>query len=263
MVLQKGGRRKSAIIITLLSLAACGGSSTQFEGTPLSSLSGASNTSAAASISDPKLESYITFDVLGGIFRKSMEIESDADSITVGKTSISLPQPDSQPQTTQPATKLFNIDVSYSFLGKGGVGKLLVSATGQGEDRYLSGDLSRSVREFKPLKLHFIFFNYLFANKCLGNIHVDGEIICEILGNYDNVAQKLVGDAHCTNGPLDNPQTLLYITESKDFEVALDALLKINGNPYSYGSYQNSGKIIIDGVEKNIETLFTEGQSCS
>ena len=215
---------------------------------------------------DPRIENYITFDVLGGVFRKSMEMEAmvlDGGEEAVpsaAKLSIHVLPPKTE---TKDGQKSFLIDAAYSFVGKNGSGKLVISTSGNGADEYISAELGPKIRHFNPLRLRFLFFNYAFSNKCLGEVHLDGEIICDITGKYDSTARKFLGNAHCANGPAEQPQTLLYITEMADYEIGMNANMIINGNPFNYGSYKNSGTITIDGVEKKIEELITAGDSCS
>lgn len=213
---------------------------------------------------DPKMENYITFDMLGGIFRKAMDMEAmvldeviETTSKSVAKLSINVTPP------SDGEGKPFVIDTAYSYVGKNGSGKLVISATGNGSDEYTTADLSQKIRHFNPLKLRFLFFNFVFNNKCLGEVHVDGEIVCDITGKYDTATRKFLGNSHCANGPAERPQTILYITEATHYDVEMNADLIINGNPFNYGSYKNSGTITIDGDEKKIEELIVEGSSCS
>lgn len=228
------------------------------------SLSESLETNVSKASLDPKMENYITFDVLGGIFRKSMDIEAmvldeaiETTSKSAAKLSISVPPPPSG------GGKPFVIDTAYSYVGKNGSGKLVISASGSGTDEFTTADLSQKIRHFNPLKLRFLFFNFVFNNKCLGEVHVDGEIVCDITGQYDTAARKFLGNAHCANGSTEQPQTILYITEAANYDVEMNADLIINGNPFNYGSYKNTGIITIDGAEKKIEELIVEGSSCS
>lgn len=271
----KEGVLSKVICVTLCFLfASCGGSIPSDQAAVALNQTQSQSAGAASSKAplDPKIENYITFDFLGGVFRKSIELENmildgaGEPATSVGKLSANVLPPQTTSAVTAETTggqKPFVIDTSYSFVGKNGSGKLVISASGSGTDEYTNSDVSQKIQHFDPLKLHFLFFNYAFNNKCLGEVHMDGEIVCDISGKYDTAARKFLGNAHCANGPVDQPQTILYITESANYDVVIDADLIINGNPFNYGSYKNSGTISIDGIEKKIEELITGGYSCS
>ena len=90
---------------------------------------------------DPRIENYIAFDVLGGVFRKSMEMEAmvldggEEAAPSAAKLSINVLPPKTE---TKDGQKSFLIDAAYSFVGKNGSGKLVISASGNGADEYIS-----------------------------------------------------------------------------------------------------------------------------
>lgn len=207
---------------------------------------------------DPKIQNFIAFDSLGGIFRKTSDTaeslisESDFESSDVSKSSLNLAESEKIP-----------IDASYSFRGKGASGRLTLVMEGSAQDQTVSTLALKSFRHYEPLNLRFLFFNYAFANPCLGTPHIDGEIRCEIVGDYDNETKKFKGKAHCQNGPIEKPVPFLYITRQRDYEISMDADLAIDGDAFSFDSYRYSGGITIDGETKKIEDLISGGATCS
>lgn len=191
---------------------------------------------------NPKIEGYITFDLLGGVFKKPEDSKSQAKSSTNSK-------PPSEAEE-------FSIDSSYNFIGHKGEGDLIISILAQGKDDNI-------MRRYETFTLRFIFSKYAYENPCLGRVHIHGEIHCDLQGDYHYETKKFKGDAHCINGPKENAKNILYLTKEKNFEVGLDANLKIDGDPFLYQSYVYAGKIMIEGVEKRIEELISEGASCS
>lgn len=218
------------------------------------------------------LKSYMTFDVLGGVFRKSstattnsIVLESKGLSTnkekTTGKLSISLPPPVVAESTTPPEepepieSEQIEIDYSNQYVGYEGEGKLVISALGAGEE-------SDGIRHLSSLTLRFLFFNYAFNNPCLGNIYLDGEVQCEISGDYKIEKGEFLGQAHCMHGPKDDPIPILYITSQRFYEIGVDANLTIDGSIYQYKNYRYEGKITIDGENLKVEDLINSG-SCS
>lgn len=204
------------------------------------------------------LKSYMAFDVLGGVFRKNT---AEADSMIVAKLSLNVPPP--QPSSSELQSSPFNIDYSNQYSGAEGKGRLVISALGSGEEFFSPHSPDPVVRHFTALTLRFIFHNYAFNNECLGEMFLDGEVHCEIAGDYEMEKEQFLGEAHCVHGPKSNPATVLYITPQKIYELGLDAILHIDGNIYRYNSYKYDGKISIDGEEQSIEDIQPKGGSCS
>lgn len=255
-------------VISFLFLAACGSGGGVSVGTD--SLN-AQLTSFSA-IADPKIENFITFDVLGGVFSfKASEVEaaifSDQQNVnkglSVGKLSENLVQPGLQTSAatlSAPET----IDASFSFSGKGGHGGLILIATGTNEKIYPSSTAAQpTLYRYKPLTLRFRFTNFAYDNACLGLVRLNGEITCTIEGDYTLSDKKFVGKALCSNGPADQPATLLYIAPNANYTVGLKATLTINGDPFSFDSYKYEGDITIDGASKKVEDLIGDGLTCT
>lgn len=209
----------------------------------------------------------MAFDVLGGVFRKN---RTEADSMIVAKLSLNVPPPPTVPpqQPQEPSSPTlqsspFEIDHSNQYSGYEGKGRLVISALGSGEELFPPNSPEPIVRHFTALTLRFIFHNYAFNNQCLGEMFLDGEVHCEITGDYEMEKEQFLGEAHCVHGPKSNPATLLYITPKKIYQLGIDANLHIDGDLYRYRSYQYEGKIFIDGEEHSIEDLLPRGGSCS
>ena len=198
--------------------------------------------SLAADLSPSTIENQITLDVLGGIFRAD---NSAGQGMTISKT-------------IQQATEL-SPDISYNYSGRDGKGDLTLNISGSGiEKKIVVGSNTYTTREFSPLNLQFLFFNYAFYNPCLGEVRLNGAILCAATGEYK--AGRFIGTAHCASGDGEN---INYKTTSASYEISLDANLKIGGNIYSYGSYSYSGNVIINGETKKIEDVLQTTAACS
>lgn len=215
-----------------------------------------------SAVDDPKIESHIAFDVLGGVFRapsddsKTIAFDSETNSQNpkdaVAKTSVNF----------SPSV----IDSSYLFSGKGGHGRLIISLEGSASDANppaIVADTKETIRHYSPLNIRFLFFKYAFENRCLGTVYLHGEIHCEVEGDYTLHQQIFRGTAHCFHGPKEESKPILYITDHHNYEVELNAHLAIDGNPFVYQSYTYEGVILIDGKQRIIEGLVAESGSCS
>ncbi len=171
---------------------------------------------------------------------------------SAAKLSINLPPPSDEPPQAEP----FEIDYANQYSGYEGEGKLALSVFGRGEE-------ADGIRHLSSMTLRFLFFDYAFNSPCLGLLYLDGEVRCEVAGDYSIEKQEFSGQAHCTNGPADEPIPILYITPQKFYEVSIDANLQIDGNIYQYRSYRYEGDIMIDGEALKIEDLVEQGGSCS
>lgn len=235
------------ILLALFSSLGCGSSSSTDTAAPPNQQVTSDSVQKSTAPIPTKAENLLTFDVLGGIFKQS----NTASAMTLAKTTLNLPQP----QTKEEAVAQFSIDTSYTFLGYKSSGRLVVTAAGAGSEAAM-------LRHYEPLTLRFLFFNYAFKNDCFGVVHVDGEIRCEIVGDYWTDKKTFSGTAHCVNGPQNKPETVIYITDKKTYDVSFDAQLKIDGDYLNYGSYNYQGDITIDGAKKKIEDLMKGGLSC-
>ncbi|MDO8527758.1 MAG: hypothetical protein Q7T03_08735 [Deltaproteobacteria bacterium] len=259
-ILEMNIKIKNFLPVFLLFVTSCG--STSVSPSSNEKIQGPAPAVAAQSL-NPKIENYMTFDLLGGVFRKPETsntgamlfdfTELESNSVSAGKTSINL-SPNEKMAATQESS--FVVDSSYTFIGKAGYGRLVISLSGSGKD-------VSSVRHYAPLKLRFLFYKYAFDNRCVGEIYLHGEIQCDVEGDYNLSTQNFIGKAHCFNGPQTKPGKILYITRDHNYEIELDGGLTINGNPLLYRSYSYEGDIIIDGMKKQIEELIQDGDTCS
>ena len=241
--------KKYLLLAGFLFLSSCGGSG----GTPNITTQNlnTNNTVTSTEIDSNALKSYMTFDVLGGVFRKNSSATSaeiiDSESDTSVNKRIETVNTEPQP---------FEVDYSNQYVGSQGKGRMVISALGSGTEL-------NDLRHFNALTLRFLFFNYAFNNPCVGSLSLDGELRCEITGDYKMGAKEFSGEAHCVNGPKANPISVLYITPQKVHEIGVDATLKIKGDFHRYKSYSYEGKITIDGEDLTIEDLIGRGGSCS
>ncbi|OGQ05916.1 MAG: hypothetical protein A2W61_07785 [Deltaproteobacteria bacterium RIFCSPLOWO2_01_44_7] len=261
--LGEGVRFKKFSVLILLShcfLYSCGSSSEQ---AVLEEIDQEINN---APVSEVKLANQIAFDLVGGIFLPKETIESitisPSEQISTSKLSINV-----EPPALTAGTGLFKkditIDSSYSFLGSNGSGRLTLAIFGNGIEETNSNVKNNVIRRYDSLHFMFKFMKFSFENKCLGNVLLSGMIECEIKGDYELEAKNFIGQGNCSTKQNGVSTAALYITESNIHEVSLNVDLNIEGDPLNLGSYQHTGKIIIDGQEKNIEGLIKEGSSCS
>ena len=252
------------LIITVSFINSCGNSSGQ--GNSINSNKN-NNLEVSPTAENPNIKSYMTFDVLGGVFRKTgdgaagmlLDEGESSKGFLVDKTSLSLPPPPI-PQANA-SNSPFTIDSSSQYLGYQGKGRLTISALGSGEE--VTQSTKDIIRQFSSLTLRFVFHKFGFNNTCLGLVYLDGEIECDVRGDYELSNQNFLGEAHCSNGPKTNPAPLIYITDQKNYSVELDANLKIDGDIYLYKSYSYDGSITIDGEKGAINDLIGKGGSCS
>lgn len=250
--------KKIASIICFVLLIGCGHSSME-AGPNVPPEEGSKITKGI--ISHPNLTNIITSDILGGLFRaSSTEIEA-----SINENRPTPVQANKNSESLTPPTQTLLVDTSLSFQGGGGKGEMILSALGTGQ-KIMESETSETAisYHYDSLTLRLLFFNFAYYNPCFGLIRLDGEIRCEIIGDYKLENKQLIAKARCQNGPKENRTTLLYITEEGLFDVAFDADLEINGNPFSFGSYKQKGTITIDGQEHSIDPKAVhDGASCS
>lgn len=227
------------------------------------------NTTPNAEVSLGQIEGNLTFDLLGGVFAKrSKEIENqiigkgetNPEKNVLYQTISTAPEGD----TTDPLEEThFVIDVGFNFNGKGGHGKMALSATGEGISYSEKSSEEPKILHFSPLNLQFSFHNYAFDSTCVEDVKLDGIIDCKIEGDYEVDKNKFLGEAICQSAPHNESIFIVYRTPFKDYWITFNATLKIDGNPYRYDSYSYTGDIIIDGESKKIESLVSQSGRCS
>ena len=244
-----------ASLLSILLLVACGTSEDYQKSNLQSNLIGDNSPTQNSG----SILSMIAFDLVGGMFSTNSQtiknsVLSDGDStpLSVGKVIAS-----------EKSIKAVAIDTSFSFSGAGGNGKLTLIANGNAE-KIFESETSPTPQsyQFRNLNLRFLFFNYTYYHDCLGKIRVDGEISCKIIGDYNLRNENFVGKALCRNGYQEDRSTLLYMSDEANYEVSLETLLEIEGNPFNFSSYYYSGQITIDGVINEIETLLSANNTC-
>ena len=139
---------------------------------------------------------------------------------------------------------------------------MVLVQTGNGEKIVTAGTNS-TLYKLNSLNLRFIFYAYRFENRCLGDVYLYGEITCEVIGDYTEKNGSFKGKARCINGPTAKPETLIYIAETGNHHIALNANLEIHGNPYNLRSYDFSGAIEIDDKPYDLAEIVSDAPSCS
>lgn len=239
----------------MILLNSCGTSETPHLNNPESAIFGNAN----ESVSPNNILGFIAFDLVGGMFSTSSQVIEKS----VIKNGDSTPLPLSKAQTSTKPIQEMPIDTSFAFSGAGGYGKLTITANGNGIKIFPSPTSPNpEFYKFNPLTLRFFFFNYTYYNDCLGKIQVDGELSCNVVGSYDIYKKVFLGNVSCQNGYKEDNRPLLYITQEANYEVTLNALLKIDGNPFYFESYSYSGQIMVDGVLSDIQTSITSQGTC-
>lgn len=258
---------KILLLFLMFSLFSCGGSQSVGENIENNNnISNLNENQASQPVINPNIKFYMTFDVLGGVFRKNNQA---ADSVTLANKSISVthvPEEEPQQSATPPnhglVSEPFEIDTSKRYNGLDGEGLLTLSIFGDGEEIHPVNDTKDVVRHFSTLTLRFVFHDFTFNNPCLGKVKLKGEIHCEVQGDYEMQTENFLGEAHCTNGPKGGPNPVLYKIPQRDYSIEFDAGLRIDGNPYQYRSYKYDGEITIDGETMLIQDSVTKGASC-
>lgn len=219
---------------------------------------------------DPNIQAYLTFDVLGGVFRKAeapaqaMLLGQEPEEVTTGKSVTHLPASEgaNEASTDAYAMEPILIDYSREYVGHEGKGRMALSVYAEGEEISTPNAPDAVVKHFSRLSLRFVFHDFAFNNPCLGVTKLKGEIACEVTGDYDTGTEEFLGEANCQNGPTDNPAPLLYRVPQKDFSVELDAHLAIDGDPYRYRSYIYEGTVVIDGEPADVKEKVLYGAFC-
>lgn len=245
-------------ILPFLVLIGCGTTENYQQSFPQEALLGDnSNTSKSGNFF-----SMIAFDLVGGMFSTSSQVIEK--SIITGGELSPLSSSKTHTAAIDSETQDLAIDTSFSFQGSGGYGKLVLTASGSGTKTFQTSTSTTPKKyQFNPLTLRFLFFNYTYYHDCMGEIRLNGEISCKVSGSYNFYQKTFSGKAICQNGFQEDQSTLLYSTDESNYEVALNSILEINGNPFSYSSYYYSGRITIDGVLHDIDDLMDSDQTCS
>lgn len=225
---------------------------------------------------DPNTNFYLTFDLLGGVFRKNqassaamyLDTESAVAKSISTYPSTYLPTTNHQGNTQETPTESpqqdgLVVDYSRQYVGFENKGRMSLSVFGEGQEISPTNDPEDIVRHFSQLILRFVFHDFAFNNPCLGVVKLKGEITCVVAGDYEVSAEQFLGEAHCQNGPLDNPAPVIYKIPQKDFSAELNTHLTIDGDPYRYRSYSYEGLIVIDGEEFSVKDNIAKGASCS
>lgn len=243
----------------MLTFLSCGGEEQPSNSNIVNKTNNLDENSAIGPI-DQNIKFYMTFDILGGMFRKD---EEPSNAITLAKGLVTTHPSGETPEETGPfPSEPFQIDASKNYRGLNGEGLLTLSMLGEGEEIFPSHDPQNIIRHFSALTLRFVFHDYAFNNPCLGKVKLKGELHCEIQGDYEMKPKTFLGEAHCVDGPKENPKPILYRVPQKDFAVEVDSVLIIDGDPYRYRSYDYDGEIAIDGEKLPIKDLIHQGSSC-
>lgn len=210
---------------------------------------------------DPNINFYMTFDLLGGVFRRPNQGSAASMQLNTEPGTVSKSSSATEPAAFQ--REAFTVDYSRQYIGFENKGKMSLSVFGEGEEVFPPNDPESVVRHFNPLTLRFVFHDFAFNNPCIGVVRLKGEIACTVEGDYDMQTEEFLGEAFCQNGPLDNRLPVLYKVPQREYSVEMDVQLMIDGNPYRYRSYSYDGAMTIDGEELSVKDNIWKGASCS